>query len=68
MSDEKTPQERTEEEIVIEYIKKQSLLEVQHQNKGEGREPAIEHEGTEDNEDLQKALKLSLQEHKYRYR
>jgi hypothetical protein len=33
---EKTTQKRTEEEIVREYIKKQSLLEVHHQNKGKG--------------------------------
>jgi UDP:flavonoid glycosyltransferase YjiC (YdhE family) len=39
---EKTTQERTEEEIVMEYIKKQSLLEVYHQNKGKGRATAIE--------------------------
>ncbi|EOO01223.1 putative glycosyltransferase family 28 domain-containing protein [Phaeoacremonium minimum UCRPA7] len=35
-------QERTEEEIVMEYVKKQSLLEVHHQNnKGKGRATAI---------------------------
>jgi hypothetical protein len=28
---EKTAQEKTEEEIVMEYIKKQSLLEADHQ-------------------------------------
>jgi len=56
---EKTTQEKTEEEIVMEYVKKQSLLEVHHQNKGKGRATATE---DEDNEDLQKALKLSMQE------
>ncbi|THC90236.1 hypothetical protein EYZ11_010297 [Aspergillus tanneri] len=65
LRDEKTPQEKTEEEVVIEYIKKQSLLEVQYQNRGKGRETAIE---DEDDEDLQKALKLSMQEHERRYR
>jgi hypothetical protein len=55
---EKTTQEKTEEEIVLEYIKKQSLLEVHHQNKGKGRAAATE------DEDLEEALKLSLQEHK----
>ncbi|KAJ9635308.1 hypothetical protein H2204_005869 [Knufia peltigerae] len=41
---EKTAQEKTEEEIVLEYIKKQSLLEVYHQNmgKGKGRATPIE--------------------------
>ncbi|OCK75557.1 glycosyltransferase family 1 protein [Lepidopterella palustris CBS 459.81] len=57
---EKTTQERTEEEIVMEYVKKQSLLEVHHQNKGKGRATAIE---DKDDEDLQKALKLSMQGH-----
>lgn len=47
---EKTTQERTEEEIVMEYIKKQSLLEVSHQNKGKGRATAIE-----DNDDVRLA-------------
>ncbi|RFU23976.1 hypothetical protein B7463_g12364, partial [Scytalidium lignicola] len=59
---EKTTQERTEEEVVMEYVKKQSLLEVHHQNKGKGRATAIE---DKDDEDLQKALKLSMQEHEY---
>ncbi|CAO2649706.1 Nn.00g009980.m01.CDS01 [Neocucurbitaria sp. VM-36] len=31
---EKTTQEKTEEEIVMEYVKKQSLLEAHHQNRG----------------------------------
>lgn len=61
---EKTAQERTEEEIVMEYIKKQSLLEVHHQNKGKGGTTAIE---DQDDEDLQKVLKLSRQEHGDRY-
>lgn len=56
---EKTTQERSEEEIVLEYVKKQSLLETHHQNKGKGRAAAAE---DEDDEDLQKALKLSMQD------
>ncbi|MCJ1377145.1 hypothetical protein MMC17_000237, partial [Xylographa soralifera] len=63
---EKTTQEKTEEEIVMEYIKKQSLLEQDYQNKGKGRATA-----TKDDEDLQKALKFSMQGHEhdaeYRY-
>ena len=55
---EKTRHEKTEEEIVMEYVKKQSLLERHHQNKGKGRAIATE---DEDDEDLQKALKLSMQ-------
>lgn len=50
---------------MIEYIKKQSLLEVQHQSKAKGRETAIE---DEDDEDLQKVSRLSVQEHEHRYR
>jgi hypothetical protein len=61
---EKTTQEKTEEEIVIEYTKKQSLLEVHHQDKGKGRGSAIE---DEDDEELQRVLKLSVQEHANQY-
>ena len=78
--DEKTPQEKTEEDIVLEYIKKQSLLELQHRNnsRGTGAERTIVHGGQngkaeiahndddDDDEDLQRALKLSLQEHERR--
>ncbi|EXJ62211.1 hypothetical protein A1O7_02644 [Cladophialophora yegresii CBS 114405] len=39
---EKTTQERTEEDIVIEYVKKQSLLEVHHRNKAKGHAAAVE--------------------------
>jgi UDP:flavonoid glycosyltransferase YjiC (YdhE family) len=56
---EKTTQERTEEEIVLEYIKKQSLLEVHHQSKGKGRVVVAD---DKNDEDLQRALKLSLQD------
>lgn len=51
-----------EEDIVLEYIKKQSLLEVNHFNKGKGKGRATE-EVEDDN--LQEALKLSLQGHEY---
>jgi UDP:flavonoid glycosyltransferase YjiC (YdhE family) len=61
---EKTTQEKTEEEIVIEYTKKQSVLEVHHLDKGKGRGSAIE---DEDDEELQKVLKLSVQEHADQY-
>lgn len=50
---EKTAQEKTEEQIVLEYVKKQSLLEAHHKGKGRAT----------DEEDLQKALELSMQEH-----
>jgi hypothetical protein len=56
---EKSAQEKTEEEIVLEYIKKQSLLESHHRNKG--KERAVETDDESD-EDLQKALEMSRQE------
>lgn len=55
----KTAQEKTEEEVVTEYVKKQSLLEAHHQSKGKSRATATE---DHDDEDFQKALKLSMQE------
>ncbi|GAB7349365.1 hypothetical protein MBLNU459_g8492t2 [Dothideomycetes sp. NU459] len=57
---EKATQEKTEEEIVMEYVKKQSLLEAHHQKKGKGRATATV---DKDDEDLQEALSLSMQEH-----
>ncbi|KAF2833730.1 UDP-Glycosyltransferase/glycogen phosphorylase [Ophiobolus disseminans] len=57
---EKSAQEKTEEEIVMEYIKKQSLLEAHHQGKGKARAPPPD---DEDDEELQKALSLSMQGH-----
>lgn len=57
---EKTTQEKTEEVIVMEYVRKQSLLEEQHRMKGKGRGTVIE---GENDEDLQRALRASLQEH-----
>ena len=55
---EKTTQEMMEEEIVMEYVKKQSLLEMHHRKKGKGRATAAE---DADDEDFQTALKLSMQ-------
>ncbi|GAB7341081.1 hypothetical protein MBLNU457_7396t3 [Dothideomycetes sp. NU457] len=52
---------RTEEEIVIAYVKEQSLLEMQHSKKGKGRAASIE---DEDDEELQKALEMSLLDHR----
>lgn len=55
----KTRQEKTEEEIVLEYVKKQSLLEQQAREKvGAGRAPLAE----EDDDELQEALKISMQD------
>jgi UDP:flavonoid glycosyltransferase YjiC (YdhE family) len=56
---EKTAQERTEEEIVMEYVKKQSLLEAQHRSKGKTRAPEV---AEEDDEDLREAMRRSMQE------
>ncbi|KAH7070679.1 putative glucosyl/glucuronosyl transferase [Paraphoma chrysanthemicola] len=58
---EKSTQEKTEEEIVLEYVKKQSLLEEQHRAKGKARAPPAKEEDG-DEEDLQKALSMSLQD------
>jgi hypothetical protein len=46
--DEKTPQAKTEEKIVIEYVKKQSLMEMHYQNKGKDRATSIDDEDTRD--------------------
>jgi hypothetical protein len=58
----KSAQEKTEEEIVLEYVKKQSLLESHHRNKGKGRATAT---ADTDDEDLQKALELSMRENEH---
>ncbi|KAF4556437.1 Sterol 3-beta-glucosyltransferase-like protein 5 [Elsinoe fawcettii] len=55
---EKTTQERREEDIVMEYMKKQSLLEGQHK-KGKGRASTTDDE----DEDLRKAMELSMRGH-----
>lgn len=53
---EKITQEKTEEEIVLEYVKKQTLLEAHHQRKGKGRVVM-----DDEDEELQRAIKLSIQ-------
>ncbi|OSS50330.1 hypothetical protein B5807_05279 [Epicoccum nigrum] len=54
---EKTPQEKAEEVIVLEYIKKQSLLEAQHRSKSRAEVAGLE---SEEERNFQKALELSL--------
>lgn len=56
---EKTTREKTEEEIVMAYVKKQSLLEESHHSKWKGRATAMDES---DDEDLQRALQLSANE------
>jgi UDP:flavonoid glycosyltransferase YjiC (YdhE family) len=60
----KSRQEKTEE-IVLEYVKKQSLVEEQHRSKGKGRVVTTVDEGDDDDdddgEDLRRALELSMQ-------
>lgn len=56
---EKTAEEKTEEAIVLAYVKKQSLLEEHHRSKGKSRAPPME--GEHDAE-LQRALALSMQD------
>lgn len=53
---EKSQPEKTEEEIVMEYVKKQSLLEEEHR-----RQNASKATQDEDDEELQRALKASMQ-------
>ena len=53
---EKTQQEKTEEQIVMEYVKKQSMLE-QKAAQGKGKQP----QNDEDEDELQQALKASMQ-------
>lgn len=69
---EKTQQEQDEERIVMEYVKKQSMLEQQHQSgkKGEGSSGAGAKEtGTgaredDDDEELRRAMEESLRDQK----
>lgn len=58
---EKTQQERTEEQIVLEYIKKQSMLEEESRKKAKA--PQTQADNDENDEELQRALKLSMQGH-----
>jgi hypothetical protein len=55
----KTPQEKAEEAIVLDYIKKQSLLEAQHRSRSKVGDDGLE---SEEEGDFQKALELSLLE------
>jgi hypothetical protein len=58
----RSQQEKTEEEIVLEYIKKQSLMEEQLRRKGEScRAGPSVNEDDEYDEDLRRALELSMQ-------
>ncbi|KAL2074858.1 hypothetical protein VTL71DRAFT_8637 [Oculimacula yallundae] len=61
---EKTAQEKTEEDIVMAYVAKQSILEMQHQRRGKDRACATDEQ---DDEDLRRALELSLQEQEHGY-
>ena len=56
---ERTAIEKKEEEIVTEYVKKQSLLEAQSSMNSQGGGNIIE---DENEVDLQRALRSSLQE------
>lgn len=60
---EKSAEEKAEEDTVMRYIKKQSLLEAYHQDKGEKDRAGGAVDDDKDYEDLQKALELSMQGH-----
>jgi len=64
--DEKTQREKTEEEIVLEYVKKQSMLEEEHRSKGTVGSSSKVAVDDEDDEELQRVLKLSMQGHEGR--
>jgi len=66
---EKSQQEQDEERIVLDYVKKQSMLEQQHQSgkKGEGSSSAGaggDHNDDDDDEELRKAMEESLKDQK----
>ncbi|KAI6931559.1 hypothetical protein KC355_g16285 [Hortaea werneckii] len=56
---EKSQQERSEEQVVLEYVKKQSMLEEEHRQKaaGKGKEAQVDRE---DDEELAEAMRQSL--------
>lgn len=58
----RTSSERTEEEIIMEYVKKQSLAEEEfRRSKAQGKESATSHgEKGEDDEELRRAMEESL--------
>ncbi|WPH03180.1 Hypothetical protein R9X50_00605600 [Acrodontium crateriforme] len=57
-NDQNTQPEKTEEEVVMDYVKKQSLLEEEHRQQAAGKGKAPQSD--EDDEELQRAMKLSL--------
>ena len=61
---EKTAQEKTEEQVVMEYVKKQSLLEAEHRKAAEpeGKGKGVEKDVDGDDEELQEAMKISMQD------
>ncbi|KAI7493391.1 UDP-Glycosyltransferase/glycogen phosphorylase [Hortaea werneckii] len=56
---EKSQQERNEEQVVLDYVKKQSMLEEEHRQKaaGKGKEAQVDRE---DDEELAEAMRQSL--------
>lgn len=60
-TDEKTQQEKTEEQIVLEYIKKQSLLEERARETSSQSVVGMNDDDDEDDEELQRALKASME-------
>lgn len=52
--------EKSEEEIVIEYVKRQSLAENQHKQKLDMKAVHSQHENTDDEKDMRRALEESL--------
>lgn len=53
--------ERSEEEVIMEYVKKQSLAEEEFRRlKAQGKQPATSQGGDEEDEDLKKAIEESL--------
>ncbi|KAK5121275.1 hypothetical protein LTR85_005441 [Meristemomyces frigidus] len=61
---EKGQQEKTEEEVVMEYVKKQSLLEQEHQQKslGKGKAPQADDVDDDEDEELHRAMTISMQD------
>lgn len=58
---EKTTREKTEEELVMDYVRKQSLLEQFHRDKRDKGSCAAATDDGDDDEDLRRALELSVQ-------
>lgn len=67
--DQKTHQERSEEQVVMEYVKKQSLLEQQHRkgtSQGAGESSSSAAAGLDEDEDVKKAIEMSMRDEKGR--